>query len=257
MRSLVFLGIGLGLVLGLCFIGLVAELYYLLWWKKRVTNKDIEEDSSTSSSREIREISYLLCWRKPSSLSLTTTALDPQVQDVQIELINPNSDKDFVAKPFGEEDASIERELMRLHGLSGPTRLLFTIKEETKEDLESEDGRSITHKSKCLNDFLVAVDTPFLTPMPSPIPLSPMESYKQQGFNPLYESSSNIEMSKIKSSPPPKFKFLLEAEEKLYRKTLIEEAGKKLHPLLPQYSHSSTPSQVLPLASSPYNVHPN
>ncbi|RZC76013.1 hypothetical protein C5167_000150 [Papaver somniferum] len=47
--------------------------------------------------------------------------------------------------------------------------------------------------------------------------------YNNHGFNPLFESSTDVEISKIKSSPPPKFKFLKDAEEKLYRKSLVEE----------------------------------
>ncbi|KAJ0101210.1 hypothetical protein Patl1_06333 [Pistacia atlantica] len=182
----------------------------------------------------------------------------------------------------------METELMRLHNLSGPPRFLFTIIEETKEDLESEDGKSRSDnksrkgsRNRSLSDLLLTMETPYLTPPP----LTPMNSsYYQQGFNPLFESSTDFEFNKIRSSPPPKFKFLQDAEEKLYRRKLLE-AEKKAHKTegsvqengtkspssnflkeeedgsfitiivdrnknqLPQF-HSSS-SQVLPLASSP------
>ncbi|KAA8534225.1 hypothetical protein F0562_031582 [Nyssa sinensis] len=215
---------------------LVAELYYLLWWKKRITNREIEDDYISPA----REFLYMFCWKKPSSLS--STALNPQelcssvritnthVHDPQAQL-HMHSSMDFLFKPFGEDGA--ETELMRLQNLSGPPRFLFTIKEETKEDLESEDGRSRGDKSRkgsrnrSLSDLLLTVETPFLTPLASPPyftpPLTPMDSsYNQHGFNPLCESSTDAEFNRIRSSPPPKFKFLKDAEDKLYRRKLME-----------------------------------
>ncbi|OVA18335.1 hypothetical protein BVC80_1835g773 [Macleaya cordata] len=250
MTSFSSLGIGLSLVFSCLLLALVAELYYLLWWKKRVPNTEIQDDYSSSSS-SAREFLYLFCWKKPSSLS--STGLNPQElfngheQETQLHL-HSNSSKELFLNPFGDD--SIEAELMRLHNLSGPPRLLFTIKEETKEDLESEDGRSRGNKkvSRSLADLLVAVETPFLTPMSSPRlltpPLTPIDSYNQHGFNPLFESSVDPEMCKRRSSPPPKFKFLKDAEEKLYRKRLIEEAKKRVSVEDDRVRASPTPSMV-------------
>ncbi|XP_077215287.1 uncharacterized protein LOC143849886 [Tasmannia lanceolata] len=287
MKSLSSLAISLGLVFGCLFLALVAELYYLLWWKKRIANREIEDDYSSSP----RKLFYLLCWKKPSSLS--SRALDPNITDVnghesndQLNLPS-NSSMDFHLKPFGEE--SVEAEIMRLHNLSGPPRFLFTIKEETKEDLESEDAKSRGDKSrkgsrnKSLSDLLVGMETPFLTPLSSPPFLSPsptpMDYHHQHGFNPLFESSTNAELSRIRSSPPPKFKFLKDAEEKLYRRTAMEKAMKVASQGVSTTSrvsdeedgsyitiiigknkekerHSGS-SQVLPLSSSPSNIRPD
>ncbi|KAL5734732.1 hypothetical protein ACOSP7_032593 [Xanthoceras sorbifolium] len=305
MKSLSSVGLGLSVVFGCLLLALVAELYYLLWWKQRFTSRDIESDYSNPA----REFFYLFCWRRPSSLS--HTALNPQevritdslVQEAQAQNNYQSNNKDFLLKPFGDDD--METELMRLHNLSGPPRFLFTIIEETKEDLESEDGKSRGDsksrkgsRSRSLSDSLITVETPYLTPLASPPfftpPLTPINSsYNQHGFNPLFESSTDAEFNKIRSSPPPKFKFLQEAEEKLYRRKLIEEAEKEpshkktdgvvqvngikaadheddgpfititidrnkereLHndhtQLTTQYHHSSSSSQVIPLASSP------
>ncbi|TYJ41944.1 hypothetical protein E1A91_A03G054900v1 [Gossypium mustelinum] len=158
---------------------------------------------------------------------------------------------------------------MRLHNLAGPPRFLFTINEETKEDLDSEDGRSKGEKSRkgsrtrSLSDLMLTIDTP----LASPPPLNPLDSYHHQGFNPLFESSTDGggELNKLRpsssSSPPPKFKFLRDAEEKLLRKLMVLEAEKRVHrnggePLqyLPQYP--STSSQILPLPSSPSSFRP-
>ncbi|XP_058109711.1 uncharacterized protein LOC131252933 [Magnolia sinica] len=297
MKSLSSLGIGLSLVFGCLFLALVAELYYLLWWKKRISNRDIEDDYSSST----RELFYLLCWKKPTSSS---TALNPhtsaRITDGHGHHGHPSDDHsntsgmDLLLKPYGED--GLDTELMRLHNQHGPPRFLFTIKEETKEDLESDDGKSKGDnksrkgsRGKSLSDLLLAVETPFLTPLSSPPfftpPLTPMDCYNQTGFNPLFESSTDAEVSRMRS-PPPKFKFLKDAEEKLYRKTLMERALKAHRSGGPvedegvkgptsskeedgsfitiligkskekDHLHHSSSSQVLPLPSSPSNIRP-
>jgi hypothetical protein len=237
MKSLSSVGLGLSVVFGCLFLALVAELYYLLWWKKRLTNREIENDYSSPA----RELFYMFCWKRSSSLR--HAALDPQelcssagitgtlVHESEAQL-QMQSNKDFLLKPFGED--SMESEFMRLQDLSGPPRFLFTIIEETKEDLESEDGKSRGDKSekdsrsRSLSDLLPTVETPYLTPLASPFftpPLTPMDSCNQLGgFNPLFESAKDAEFNRMKSSPPPKFKFLQDAEEKLKRK-LMEAAA--------------------------------
>lgn len=302
MKSLSSVGLALSVLFGCLFLALVAELYYLLWWKKRLTNREMETDYSSPA----RELFYMFCWKK--STSLRPAALDPQelrssvgiagtlVQESENQLhMQPN--KDFFLRSF-EEDG-VETEFMRLQNLAGPPRFLFTIIEETKEDLESEDGMSRCDKSgkrsrsRSLSDLLLSAETPYLTPLASPSfftpPRTPMDSRNPHGFNALLESTTDAEFKKIKSSPPPKFKFLQDAEEKLKRK-LMEDAKEEIHksdafvqenrnhvPLSsfhkdeedgsfitiivdkqkerefnhhPQQYHSST-SQVLPLASSP------
>ncbi|XP_042509851.1 uncharacterized protein LOC122085474 [Macadamia integrifolia] len=306
MRPLSSLGIGLILVFGCLLLALVAELYYLLWWKKRVTNTDIEDDYNSPA----RELFYTFCWKKPPLLG--STALNRQELCTSVRItgshghetenqlnLRSGSNKDLLLKPF--EDDEMDSELLMLQNLCGPPRFLFTIKEETKEDLESEDGKSRGDKSRkgsrsrSLSDILPAVETPFLTPMPSPPfftpPLTPIDSYNHHGFNPLYESSTDAELNRVRSSPPPKFKFLKDAEEKLYRRKLMEEAEKRIHQnsgsvqdgvlkASPASSvvteeegsfitiivgknkerelhhHHSSTSQVLPLACSPPTVQP-
>ncbi|KAG6489163.1 hypothetical protein ZIOFF_050423 [Zingiber officinale] len=68
----------------------------------------------------------LFCWRKPSSMS--SAAINPQ------EISYP-------LKPIEEDDGTLEPELMRLQDTAGLPRFLFT-KEETREELEPEDGRT-------------------------------------------------------------------------------------------------------------------
>ncbi|CAN1139311.1 hypothetical protein LINPERPRIM_LOCUS24137 [Linum perenne] len=48
--------------------------------------------------------------------------------------------------------------------------------------------------------------------------------YSMQGFNPLFESTTEAELNRIRSSPPLKFKFMRDVEDKLLRR-LLEEAN--------------------------------
>ncbi|KAJ0084032.1 hypothetical protein Patl1_30893 [Pistacia atlantica] len=256
MKSFSGLGIGLSLVFGCLLLALVAELYYLLWWKKRITHRqDIEADYSNYA----KELIKLFCWKKPSSLHSTNTHQDiANAHEPDPEL---GTSKDLLIKALGDE--SEVAELMRLHNLAGPPRFLFTIKEETKEDMESDDG-----KSRGLSDLIVTVDSPFLTPLassPLKSPLNPLDSYHHRGFNPLFESSGAAGLNGLRSSPPPKFKFLRDAEEKLWKRLLMEDAEKKdtvegsflkfiVGQHLPQFPSST--SQVLPLATSPTTFRP-
>ncbi|EXC20159.1 hypothetical protein L484_011403 [Morus notabilis] len=245
MKSLSSVGIGLSVVFSCLFLALIAELYYLFWWKKRlITNRsEIENHDYISPAKELF---YMFCWRKHSAFS--HSALNPQeicssstripINDNNNTLLQEPND-DFLFKPF-EEDGP-ETQFMTLQNCSGPPRFLFTIVEETKEDLESEDGKSHNNKSKkgsrsrSLSDLLVTLETPYLTPLASPPfftpPLTPGGSYGHQGINFLFQSTAEEEFNRIirsssslSSSPPPKFKFLQEAEEKLIKKRLMEKA---------------------------------
>lgn len=263
MGSLSHLGIGLSFLFGCLLLGFIGEVYYVFWWKKRFRNR-----ANQDSSHPTMELSYLFCWKNPigsnrkqelpTSMKLPTNGLD---QDFQV-LKNYN----------GEE--GIESELMRLHNLCGPPRFLFTIKEETKEDLESEDGRSRGERSfsrkesrsKSLGELFACVDTPYLTPLASPsLKSQSLECYNHHGFNPLFESSTDAEINKLRFSPPPKFKFLRDAEEKLMKKLKeaaerkclykVEEKDESIVSVLSEtkqvQSHSTASSQVLPLSTSP------
>ncbi|EEF30077.1 uncharacterized protein LOC8268261 [Ricinus communis] len=303
MKSLSSVGLGLSIVFACLLLALVAELYYLLWWKRRITNREIGDDYSSPA----RELFYMFCLKKPSSLRhsqelcSSVRITDTLVHHEEDSELNLNTSKDFLFKPFGDDP--VETELMRLNSISGPPRFLFTIIEETKEDLESEDGKSRADnkgsRSRSLSDLILNMETPYLTPLASPPfftpPLTPMDSnYSQSRFHHLFESVADAEFNKIRSSPPPRFKFLQDAEEKLLRKKVMQEAENKVQkndgfphdygnkptsskfikdeddgPFItiivdrnkerelnhqnhqhPQF-HSSTSSQVLPLASSP------
>nr|AFK46332.1 unknown [Lotus japonicus] len=224
--SLSGLVIALSVAFGCFLLALAAELCYLLWWKKRRTHTETEEEDHSNDAKGLLNG---VCWKAPSTTnSVTVRSSEPENKSHEPDL---ELGKDVAGlKNFGEE--GVECELMRLHNLAGPPRFLFTIKEESKEDLDSEDGRSRKgSRTRSLSDIMVAtIDSPFLNPVassPLKCSLDGLDSFKHQGFNPLFESSMESELNRFRSnSPPPKFKFLRDAEEKLYRR-LIEEAQRK------------------------------
>ncbi|KAF8395458.1 hypothetical protein HHK36_019404 [Tetracentron sinense] len=173
-------------------------------------------DRKTGSTRQQQTLEEALFFEiHTQELCTSVRITDAHVHEAENQLQLHSESKDLLLKPYGDD--TLETKLMRLHNLSGLPRFLFTIKEETKEDLVYEDGKSRCNRSrkgsrsKSLSYLLLAMDTPYLTPLSSPPifpPLTPLNCYNLHGFNPLFESSTNSEFNRIKFSPPPKFHFL-------------------------------------------------
>ncbi|KAK1373693.1 Voltage-dependent N-type calcium channel subunit alpha-1B [Heracleum sosnowskyi] len=157
--------ISLSFLFGVLLVGLVAKLCYLLWWKNH---------SSSAKVRNLQEHTDVVSGHEP---------------DLEA---GGNDEKNLqeLNNCCGE---SVDIELMRLHNINGPPRFLFTIKEETEEDLES----------KCLNDFLASTD---LTPLDSlSLKVESLDhSRNVHDFNHSFELSVDEEISKLRSSPPSK-----------------------------------------------------
>ncbi|CAL9244238.1 unnamed protein product [Arabidopsis halleri] len=232
MKTISGLGIGLSLVFGFLLLALVAEVYYLLRWKKhkkRVTSQESEEEKEEEQPNGYaKELIQLFCFKKPQSLQQNNGGREGEISMNQ----DGNPDLELgLMKHLNGGDLGFEAELMKLHN----QRFLFTIMEETKADLESDDGSKSRlgsrSRRRSLSDVPNDCNTPGFTPLASPTTLksSPLESYPHHGFNPLFESDGELEFNKFfrsSSSPPPKFKFMRDAEEKL-RKRLIEEARRR------------------------------
>ncbi|XP_041995921.1 uncharacterized protein LOC121746056 [Salvia splendens] len=128
MKSITKLGLGLCVIFGSLPLAVAAELYYLLWRKKN--------QQQTQTHKKRSNFSHILQFcRGPTSSSAVH---EPQSKDL------------WLKKPFAEEN------------MGSFPRFLFTIAEETREDLESEDG------GFNLGDLLHILETPFLTPAASP-----------------------------------------------------------------------------------------
>ncbi|KAL7584925.1 hypothetical protein Lser_V15G42352 [Lactuca serriola] len=275
MASFSRLGIGLSFLFGFVLLAFALELYYLLWWKKR--RHDIENQSSPSSSFSKYTPTHISsCFKNPNSSTIPETQ-QKDLQNSSDESENHEkqqepTQKDPPLKGFGEE--SIDLELMRVHNLCGPPRFLFTINEETSLDMESE-GRKGS-RTVSLSELLRTPDTPISS---SPLKKATQGPNLEGYMNPLYDfDSKDFDFNKIRSSPPPTFKFLRDAEEKLLRRLMELESEKRASLIKNQdtqenekdkdgkfvildgnkgknaegiHHQMSTPSQVLPLASSP------
>nr|GMC92796.1 Optomotor-blind protein [Ipomoea batatas] len=140
MKSLSGVGLAMSLVFGFLLMALLAELYYLLWWKRRIANARIEDGAA-------KEFFFMFCGKNPPPPPSLT--MKPP-----LEVSRPDNLVRHEPQPRTDtEEEEEEAELMRL---SGPARFLCTIKEETMEDLESDDGRKWR------------METPYFTP-----PLTP------------------------------------------------------------------------------------
>ncbi|KAG6415472.1 hypothetical protein SASPL_122883 [Salvia splendens] len=221
------LGIGLSLVFGFILMGLFAVLCYLLWWKKRTVY------SRSAKIENLEKFSFPLCWKNSDSVGGSSRELTNSIrsqfeqEDVEAGLSKSESE----AKGYGEE--GVESELMRLHNLCGPPRFLFTIKEESREDLESEDG-----KSRISNSMSFGIGSP----IPSP------------AFRTSNLAMTEAEVNRLRSSPPPTFKFLKDAEDKFMRKQEAERrrwSQEKEVDDVPFVKLSKAAAQVMPLPSSP------
>lgn len=229
MKSLSRVGLGLSVVFTCLLLALVAEIYYLLWWKRRIIKREIKDDNPAR-----KELSFMFCCKKQSKSSVFNessrtpdTRIHYQSSGEQEFQFQPQNDKDYFAKSL-DDNGALGTELM----ITGPPRFLFTINEETREDLESEDGKSREGK-RSLSDLLMNVENtpPYLTPLCSPPYLTPMGSCHStqsgSGYNPFFEASTDAEFNKIvKASPPSKFKFLRDAEDKLQKKLMLMEQAK-------------------------------
>ncbi|XP_066336344.1 uncharacterized protein [Miscanthus floridulus] len=217
MRALSSVGVGLAVVSSLLLLALTAELYYIFVHKRRQRRRAAAiSDAASSPSSSSRELLQLFCFKKPPAVLASNYAVSEPAATAAVAVSVDGGGGD-------DDDETVEAQLMRLGSLVGPTRLLFTIKEETREDLESEDGGR-RGRSRSLGELLHCAETsPFLTPRasPSPVPTAALDN----SYNPRFESpaASPGPGAAPAVSPPPKFQFLRDAEEKLYRRALAEE----------------------------------
>ncbi|XP_059646592.1 uncharacterized protein LOC132293231 [Cornus florida] len=188
MSGLSKLGIALSIVFAFSLVALVAELFYVLW-RRRVFRRnnfpvhggDHGSDSFSTNPSNSKELLYFFCWKSQSRVepdgAPTRGGSDGYSPDDPAEIVD----------------------ILKLQGLYGPSRVLFTIKEEEREDVESEKSLSSTEKGhnktksilfeECLRsaggespEVAVRIDdvgeemTPFSTPCASPLYYTPAAS---------------------------------------------------------------------------------
>lgn len=196
-RSLSKLGISLTIVFVISLLALLAQLFYV-FWRRRVFRRQtyigggadhLSIYSSTESGFSSKEFFFFFCMRSNSNSMAVTGDR------------NPNRRLDMEV---------VDIDLLKLQGMFGPPRFLFTIKEEEREGFESPSDKSLHSAEKeakkidelnrsnrvsleeCFKaaDAVVEIDggegndaTPFTTPCASPVFLTPSSSPDDKAFN--------------------------------------------------------------------------
>ncbi|XVF55838.1 hypothetical protein PTKIN_Ptkin06aG0068800 [Pterospermum kingtungense] len=191
------LGIALIAIFATCVLAIIIELVYVLWRKRRFRQRSvvyggtrsIDSDFSNSSpnfySAPSKELLYFFCWKNQP------TRVEPSSGVVV------SSTPTDATTAVGSETATMEEdddELAKWQAMYGPSRVLYTIKEEEREGADSagdsaDQSEAKTEKRDSLRDCFsgpikmaedVAVDveeaTPFSTPCASPPYFTPSPS---------------------------------------------------------------------------------
>ncbi|PSS01615.1 Zinc finger protein [Actinidia chinensis var. chinensis] len=181
MSDLNKLGTALSVAFVVSLLALVAELVYVLWRRRLFHLQTSAADAgdveySVESAAASKELLYFLCWKQQARVE----------PDKRIG--SGRSDR-------GEPEEVID--MLKLQEMYGPSRVLFTIKEEEREEAESE--KSLSSAEKVIKKtrrvtlegcFMVAGDsaevdvriagdletTPYSTPCDSPLYYTPTAS---------------------------------------------------------------------------------
>ncbi|XP_062112513.1 uncharacterized protein LOC133823680 [Humulus lupulus] len=197
MTGLSKLGATLIVVFVVCFMVLIADLVYVIWRRRRFQRRSISTGVSVTSgdstySLSSKELLYFFCWTNRSR-------------------IEPNEANNNRSSPNNQTLTAPEiDDLLKLQGLYGQSRLLFTIKEEDFEAERPEENKegTITSTAEADHDdqgFVVStltgdadavsitVDevTPFSTPCASPPYFTPSPSPSREELKQFY-SHENI-----------------------------------------------------------------
>ncbi|KAK6126445.1 hypothetical protein DH2020_039833 [Rehmannia glutinosa] len=141
------LGTALTIIFAISLLVLFAELFYVLWRRRvfrRQTNNvggggdgDVVSHFSSSDSTfstsiaSSKDLLYFFCVRPQFRLERSSATAN-----INTEANNLNSN------PQPEIEV-IDIDLLKIQGMFGPPRFLFTIKEEEREDLESSGEKSL------------------------------------------------------------------------------------------------------------------
>ncbi|KAK2655422.1 hypothetical protein Ddye_008474 [Dipteronia dyeriana] len=171
MNGLTKLGTVLTVVFSVSILALVFELIYVLW-RKRVFRRRSDPESRSdpfyiTPSKE--QLLYFFCWKNPSRVEPSGTP--------------------GVSEPPGGAEVLDDDELAKWQlGMYGPSRFLFTIKEEEREGTETETETKTEVVG--VNKVIIRVvddepeeeqTTPFSTPCASPPYYTPSPSPTRDG----------------------------------------------------------------------------
>ncbi|XP_047956017.1 uncharacterized protein LOC125201802 [Salvia hispanica] len=178
------LGISLVIIFAIALLAIFAQVFYIIWRRlafRRRTSAASSSRYSSSESTPSKELLYFFCVRPQLDLDRTSPAA--------IDGRNSNRESDVEV---------IDIDLLKIEGVFGPPRFLFTIKEEEKEGTESpaktaveivgDEKRGGVSLEECFRSEEETVEvkiddcsrdddaTPFSTPCASPLYFTPTAS---------------------------------------------------------------------------------
>lgn len=186
------LGAALIAVFAVCLLILVADLLYVFCRRRRFHRRSsgdsvLAGDSSSLYVLSSKELLYFFCWKNQSA----------RIEPNEVNIINVIDDptlhhhRDHDHR-YSDQTAEIEVDVMKLHeqGVYGPSRLLFTIKEEEEAESQrsipdgldpfddDQDKSTVTSTDDVAITGAVELDdaTPFSTPCGSPPYYTPSPS---------------------------------------------------------------------------------
>uniref|UniRef100_A0A2P2PU33 Uncharacterized protein n=1 Tax=Rhizophora mucronata TaxID=61149 RepID=A0A2P2PU33_RHIMU len=205
--------VALLVIFAVCLIALVVQIVYVLWrrrifWRRLIgtgnSSGDLEFIGDSFYQPPSKELLYFFCWNNQ------TTRIEP---DASAAVAAAATAPSLPAPPVAA--AGTDDELLKyFQGLYGPSRLLFTIKEEEKEEMETTNALSPVEKevkdekeSVCSEQVLdvpmstaaVAVDeaTPFSTPCASPPFYTPSPSPPREGYGSYTSENDNGDVLRV------------------------------------------------------------
>lgn len=186
--------IGFIVVFAVFLLVIVTQLFYVYWYRKRFRRRNSAaahpELPGDPFSIPSKELLYFLCWKRQSRV-------EPQA--------------DSAATPAGRPSEEIsDVDVLKWPGFYRPSRFLFTIKEEEKDEMEPDSAdKSLPAETKAgpLGECFRAADespeltvevgvheaTPFSTPCDSPSYFSPSSSPTREIEN-LTNAQENVEI---------------------------------------------------------------
>ncbi|KAG1369740.1 hypothetical protein COCNU_15G001060 [Cocos nucifera] len=177
MSVLTKLGLALLLVFSFSLLGFLSELLYVLWRRRR--RRRVRRSSASSGDPEIPDaggggasskelLLYLLCWKNQSRIEPASSAAASPAFSAAAALAAPPA----AMTKMASSEAAEECDLARWHAMYfGPSRVLYTIKEE-REEVESDGGMGVFGD----RDGDELAETPFSTPCASPAFYTPTSS---------------------------------------------------------------------------------
>ena len=140
------LGTALIAVFAVCILALIAAVAYVIWRRRRFQRRSMTAGESVLSGDSIyvlpsKELLYLFCWKNQSR--------------IEPNEVNSNNNNQTDPETNQNPTDQVDDELLKLQGLYGQSRLLFTIKEDDDDDDDDDDDEATERSPEGLDQVVV------------------------------------------------------------------------------------------------------